>query len=121
MVANLSLPLLGAAAVTVIPGPRRWLMVCAAAILAPLIWAVNMQLGQILPYAQCGSRFRLLLWSSSIGVLQSLVAGIVSWRGSPAIRSAWFAARVSVLLGLVFAFTMVLQALAGLMLTGCER
>ena len=55
-------------------------------IVAALLWAVNMQLGLILPYAECGSRIRPALIGSVIAVLLALGSGwlcrgAVHWPG----------------------------------------
>jgi hypothetical protein len=101
---------------------RHWLAVYAGAIVGTSLWAVNMQLGQILPYAECGSRFspEILISLAAAGV--SLVCGWISWCSSEsATHTRRFVASVSALLGLVFAFALVLQAASALLLTGCEQ
>ena len=50
--ADLCLPLLAAAAVAMSARPA--LAACAGSIVAPALWALNTQLGQVLPYAECG-------------------------------------------------------------------
>lgn len=95
---------------------------------AALLWAVNMQLGQILPYLDCTRNVRLsAIVSASFAVL-ALLAGSVSWRasrtapagfGSPA--TLRFDAIVSAMAALIFAFALALQAVASMVLTGCER
>jgi hypothetical protein len=105
---------------------RCWLIVCAGGIGGPLVWAVNMQLGQILPYAQCGSRLYLTALVSGVAVIVSLAGAGASWHArlwhldAPA-RTVWFAAGVSALMGLAFAFALFLQAVSGVLLSGCER
>jgi hypothetical protein len=101
---------------------RHWLAVCAGAIAGTSLWAVNMQLGQILPYAECGSRYypEILISFAAAGV--SLVCGWISWcLSGSATHTRRFVATVSALLGLVFAFALMLQAASALLLTGCER
>jgi hypothetical protein len=108
---------------------RRWLAICAGAIGGTALWAVNMQLGQILPYVECGSRFYPVLLVSFAAAAVSLICGWVSWRSSrvsvgrteAATGTRRFAAQVSALLGLVFAFVLLLHAASALLLTGCER
>jgi hypothetical protein len=90
-------------------------------IVAPLLWAVNMQLGLILPYAECGSRIRPALTGSVIAVLLALGAAAVSWRSAWPGPTGRFWSGVCALLGVVMAFALRLQAAAAFMLTGCER
>jgi hypothetical protein len=90
-------------------------------IIAPLLWAVNMQLGLILPYAECGSRSRPALIGSVIAVLLALGAAAVSWRSAWPGPTGHFWSGVCALLGVVIAFALLLQAGAAFMLTGCER
>jgi hypothetical protein len=123
MVADLRLRLRGTPAVTGVS--RHWLPIGAGAIAGVSTWAVNMQLGQILPYAECSSRFypEVLISFAAAGV--SMIFGWISWRsarcGATANRTGRFAATVSALLGLMFAFALLLQAASTLILTGCER
>jgi hypothetical protein len=116
---------------------RHWLVICAGAIGGISLWAVNMQLGQILPYVECGSRIYPVLLISVAAAAVSLGCGWVSWRSpgrslgrSPgrslgrteaAADTSRFVARVSALLGLVFTFALLLHAASALLLTGCER
>jgi hypothetical protein len=108
---------------------RHWLTSLAGAIAGMMLWAVNMQLGQILPYMECGSRFSPEVLISFAAACATLACGWVSWSagtrsGCPnraADHTGRFAARVSALLGFVFAFTLLLQAASTLVLTGCER
>jgi hypothetical protein len=120
---------------------RHWLATFAGAIAGASLWAVNMQLGQILPYVECGSRYDPELVVTAAAAAASLLCGWVSWRstgrsfarstqcspvGFPdhaeaANRAFRFAATVSALLGVMFAFALLLQAASTLILTGCER
>jgi hypothetical protein len=102
---------------------QRWLRVgaCTGMIVAPLLWAANTQLGQILPYWQCELRWRPLLISSGVAVLLALSAAVVSWRSAWPGHTGRFWSGVCALLALVFAFALLLQVGAALMLTGCER
>jgi hypothetical protein len=104
---------------------RAGVTACAGLIMAPAVWALNMQLGQVLPYAECGAGWRL---SAAISLLCAIVAclsGWVSWHAasrqpieSAALR---FMARLSGSLAGVFVFSLLLQAIAGIVLTGCEQ
>jgi len=108
---------------------RHWLTSLAGAIAGMMLWAVNMQLGQILPYVECGSRFGPEILISFAAACATLACGWISWRAGArsgcrdraANHTGRFAARVSALLGFVFTFTLLLQAVSALLLTGCER
>jgi hypothetical protein len=90
-------------------------------IIASLLWAVNTQLGLILPYAQCGSRIRPALMGSIIAVLLAVGAAAVSWRSAWPGPTGRFWSGVCALFGIVLAFALLLQAAAAFMLTDCER
>jgi hypothetical protein len=102
---------------------QRWLRLgtCTGMIVGPLLWVANTQLGQILPYAECGSHYRPALIISVIAVVFALCASAVSWRLPWPGPTGRFWSGVCALLGVVFAFALLLQAGAALMLTGCER
>jgi hypothetical protein len=112
---------------------RSNLLPCLGLVLPPLLWAINTQLGQVLPYAECGSRLKLAAITSLTAAVLSLAAGFLSWRTTiqnksdstsqvtayPA--SFGFVGLLSGLAGATFAFTLLLQGLSSLVLTGCER
>lgn len=92
------------------------------------LWAVNVQLGQILPYVECGSRSMPAMLISLAAAGATLACGWVSWcaaagsgGGRTANQTVRFTAHISALLGLVFTFVLLLQAASALLLTGCER
>jgi hypothetical protein len=93
-----------------------------------LVWAINMQLGQILPYHDCAGTIRISAVISAALAMVALLAGSISWRswratpagfGSP--NTLRFAAALSALSALIFAFALALQAIASMVLTGCEH
>jgi hypothetical protein len=94
-------------------------------VIAPAVCAVSTQLGQILPYAECGGPRRLSAIAASLCLIAAAVSGWLSWRAASRIATGdgafQFVARLSGALGAVFAFALVLQAMAGIVLTGCER
>jgi hypothetical protein len=105
---------------------------CAGLTIGPLAWAINTQLGQILPYLECRTRLPLLAGASIALALLSLAAGYLSgyplWRcessgGEPPndAETPGFVAALSALTGALFAFPLLLQAVSSLVLTGCER
>jgi hypothetical protein len=88
---------------------------------AVTLWAVNMQLGEMLPAWQCRAQNGALGLTSIFAVLLALVSGAVSWRSPWPSRAGWFWSRLCALAAVLFAFALLLQAAAGFMLTGCER
>jgi hypothetical protein len=101
------------------------LLACSGLIIAPLVWALNTQLGEVLPYADCTRGVRFSFMASVLCILAACLSGWMSWQapsrqpiGESTLR---FVARLSGPLAGVFAFALLLQAIAGLVLTGCER
>jgi hypothetical protein len=112
---------------------RRGVLASLGLTCAATLWAVNVQLGQVLPYRGCRHQLPLAGIGSLAAIAVSVVAGLCSWRAyrafvSPPGRSASGARRsLRLLAGLgagaasLFLVALVLQALAGFILTGCER
>ena len=106
---------------------------CVGLAIAPALWAINTQLGLILPYLECRSGVKLDAWTSLPLAFLALTAGFVSlrfagWREGDAAQSgAAYPATVSfigwlgALNGALFAFAMLLQGAASLMISGCQR
>ena len=104
---------------------------CAALLVAPFVWVVNMQLSQILPYLDCRSGLHTSAMAPLVATVLTAGAVYVSWRSTgqqpdvwgesayPAIRR--FAAILGCFAGAIFAYALLLQALSGVLLTGCER
>jgi drug/metabolite transporter (DMT)-like permease len=96
-------------------------------LVASLLWAVNTQLGQILPYLDCQHQARYSATISFLGAAVACLSGAISWRSighteTSEPRHMWvFVGSISVLAALVFAFALSMQGLAGLVLDGCER
>jgi hypothetical protein len=107
--------------VTAAHPPFRRLAACAGLIGGPMLWAVNTQLGPILPYAECSSRFYPSVAISVLMAGLTLVTGIISWRHPWDGQAGTFTSRLSAVLAVIFTFALLLQATAGLVLTGCER
>ena len=103
-------------------GASRWAS-GAGLLVGPALWAVNVQASQILPYVDCDASFRSGLALSIVSAMLTLGAGWVSWRegGTRSNSASQFMAIVGALAALVFACALVLQAAAGVVLTGCER
>jgi hypothetical protein len=112
---------------------RSNILPCAGLIVPPMLWAINTELGQVLPYAECGSPLKLAALTSLPAAALSLGAGFLSWQATRRNRSdadlgvtAYpasfaFVGAVSGLAGALFAFALLLQGLSSLVLTGCER
>jgi hypothetical protein len=97
----------------------------AGFLLGPGAWLANTQLGQILPHVECGGGFRASILLSFLGAGLSVLGSWISWRNSglrrhPGGRLA-FVGSIGALLGLVLAFALLLQGMAALVLSGCER
>lgn len=97
-------------------------------LVAPVVWAINMQLGQILPYVDCRQQSHRLAIISFVGVVAVVLAGFVSWRwadqarvATPLTATSRFIAWSGALSALVFAFALSAQGIASLVLSGCER
>jgi|GEM_PF-943411 len=105
------------------------LLVWAGLWLAALIWAVNMQLGQILPYTDCRSQLHISAITSFVGAALTAMSGLVSWQSArqPAGEAhaqreiTGFGSGVSALSACIFTFALLMQGAASLVLTGCER
>jgi hypothetical protein len=104
---------------------RPALAACAGLVVAPAVWAVSTEPGQVLPYAECCGPVRLSAIAVSLCLVAAAVSGWLSWRaashsaiGDGAFR---FVARLAGALGAVFVFALLLQAMVGIVLTGCER
>jgi hypothetical protein len=110
---------------------RANLVPCIGLLVPPLLWAINTQLGQILPYVECTAHFALTGVLSFAGAILSLAAGYWAWRAatphrSPAFGTGFpisigFIGALSGLNGLVLAYALALQGASSLVLTGCER
>jgi hypothetical protein len=96
---------------------------------AALIWAVNMQLGQILPYSDCRSQIHASAIASFAGAALAVVSGLTSWQyprrieGDADIRNSTvhFGSVVSALSATLFTFALLMQGVASLVLSGCEK
>ncbi len=104
---------------------------CAGLLVGPSVWAANMQLSQVLPYLDCRSGLHTSAAAPLAGVALTLLSVYLSWRSTGAApdvagESAYpatrrFVAILGCLTGAIFAYALLLQALSGILLTGCER
>jgi hypothetical protein len=92
-------------------------------VLAPLIWAANTQLGQILPYSDCRTQIPLSAAVSILLTLLTVAAALfpLAERTPVAARTALFVNRLSLLTGLAFSFAMLMQSAATLLVGPCQR
>jgi hypothetical protein len=99
----------------------RRVLTCAGLIIAPSLWAIGTELGLVLPQIDCSAHLPAAGAVAFLATLLVLIAGYVSWHNPWPGHTGLFTARLCALLALVFAFALVVQLGAGLMLTGCER
>ena len=91
--------------------------------LPPAAWAVNTQLGQVLPYVDCRGES----WLAAAGSLAcAAVAGagtVLSFRDWQAgrSRSGLFSSLIGWLSGAAFAFAILQQAAAAIVISACEH
>jgi hypothetical protein len=90
---------------------------------APAVWALNTQLGQILPAIDCTSRTAsiVVIAFASAGVAVAAAAVSARSRAVKPSRVLTFLALLSVLVALVFAFALFLQGAATLLISPCAR
>jgi hypothetical protein len=87
-----------------------------------------MQLGQILPYTDCRGQTHASAIASFGAVAIAVLSGLISLWQERRMRAAGsagntqaFGAAVSALAALLFAFALIMQGVASVVLTGCER
>ncbi len=104
------------------------LSILAGLLMAPTAWAVNMQLGEVLPYIDCRQQHRFSAIASFVALAAACLAGAISWgwvrharSTAPLTNKSGFGASISALGALVFVFALLLQGIASLVLSGCER
>lgn len=96
-----------------------------ALLAVPAVWGVAVQLGQILPYADCAHQSN----HTAVVVFGTLIVAaagcLLSWNAAVIApneaRLQKFVGLVAVLTSLVLAFALSLQFLASSMLSACER
>ena len=100
----------------------------AGLIIGGLAWAANTQAGEMLATPDCISNSAVhpsAIISAALLAAVLASAGLSWWRdgkpSAPADRTLPFASQLSALTALLFAFALALQAMASLVLTGCER
>ena len=92
-------------------------------VVPPVVWAVNVPLGQILPHIDCVSGL-VTTMATCFGALLLAAGGtIVScWTQSVSgSRGGKFVAGLGAAVGCAFIFALLLQGAATLLLSACER
>jgi len=99
----------------------------AGLVIGGLAWAANTQLGEMLSTRDCISQTRPSAIISAMLLALVLASAGLSWwfdRDRPSAevdRTLPFSSRLSALTALIFAFALVLQTTASMVLSGCER
>ncbi len=92
-------------------------------VLAPALWAINTQLGQILPYLDCERDISLsaaVSLACAIGATASALATLHFW-GKATSRSDLFISMISWMAGFAFAFALLQQSAAAFLIGACEH
>lgn len=112
---------------------RRGTLAGLGLIYAAALWALNTQLGEVLPYPGCRHHLPLAGFGSLATIAASVAVGWWSWRTYRALtrrpehpvsdvrRTLRFVAGLGAGAALLFLVALTFQALAGFILTGCER
>lgn len=90
---------------------------------APMAWLINTQLGQILPAADCADRMSVTAVAAFGSAAVAAACAVLSQRSSGAgvSRLSGFVASVSTLTALIFAFALLLQGAASVLLSPCAH
>jgi hypothetical protein len=102
---------------------------CIGLIAGPVLWAVSTQLGLVWPWLECGSGHGIAALTSFVFACIAGATALVSWR-SRALdrtglmsypRSTPFMAGLGSFTCAIFAFVLMLQGAADLVLDACQR
>ncbi|MBB3318271.1 hypothetical protein FHT76_005776 [Rhizobium sp. BK176] len=87
-------------------------------VLPPFLWALNTQLGLLLPYRDCqlGTDWTLL---AALAIVAISIATTIALRRRATSRIGIFGSRSEVLLGMSFTFALILQGAAAVLLDPC--
>src|SRR5438552_18552452 len=105
----------------------RALGAMAGLLCGTVLWALNTELGEILPYPECRLGLPFTGPGSSVAAIATLIAGYWSWRfwrggqTSDGDGSLRLLAVTGAGMALIFALALALQGAAGFILSGCER
>ncbi len=99
--------------------------ICAGLVVAPFAWALNTQLGLMLPPLTCRNGQDVSAMVAFALLALTIVCAAVSWRAEPAAdahtHTRNFVGRLGTLMAALFAYALVLQGLSTVMLSGCEH
>lgn len=90
----------------------------------PLLWAATLQLGEILPYFDCTHGSHRLAIIAFTALALAVLSGVLAWRIASRQQRPHeisFLAALACLSSGVFAYALTLQAIATMVLTGCEK
>jgi hypothetical protein len=92
-------------------------------VVPPVVWAFNVQLGQILPHIDCVAGLVTTMVACFGALLLAAGGTIVScWtRSASGSRGGKFVAGLGAAVGCAFIFALLLQGAATLLLSACER
>ena len=95
----------------------------AGLLIASSVWAINMQLGQILPYVDCQTRMTWSAIATAVALPMALASVWISWKGAQRTEpeGLTFVSHVSMLTALLIAFALFLQGAATLLVDACVR
>lgn len=98
-------------------------MTLSGLVLPPAIWAVMMQLGLILPHADCRAHSVWTLVTSVLATILALFAAALSRHAAVNLgtRYALFLGNLGFLIGLAFTFALFLQGAASALIDPCLR
>ena len=104
---------------------RDYPIACSGLISGSLAWAVSTQLNYALVPWQCGNQAYPIPWVALVLALTAVAGAAVSlrawWNAGAGRGGIKLAAGVATLAGLLFAAVILLQGMAALVFTGCER
>jgi len=95
----------------------------AGLVLAPALWAINTQLGQILPYLDCNRQSSLSAAASIVCAMAATASALATlhfWEKSTS-RSDLFISMIGWMAGFAFAFALFQQSAAALLIDACEQ
>jgi hypothetical protein len=90
----------------------------------PLVWATSLQFSQVLPYLDCMRGSHGLANIAFAALVLAVLSGGLVWHVAGRQRQRHkvpFLAAIATLSSAVFAYALALQAIATLVLTGCEK
>ncbi len=92
-------------------------------VLPPLVWAVSLQMGEIMPYADCGRGSSLTGWIAFAAATFAALGCCMLWlvRTRSLNTNARFVDHVGLITGPVFTFALLMQGAAALLIDPCAH